>query len=176
MKKRLFGILICFSLMGALSALPLFQQQKWKQYSYAEDGFSISAPAKPAFSEQNDTTPDGTVKQHTYAVELGGNSGVAIYSTDYRQMKDMPTDILQLAKNEIVHVFDARITSEKEITLAGNSGLEFEAQNDTVHMRGRMYLINGRALALMAMAPITTPIPPEAQRIFDSLRLISTRN
>jgi hypothetical protein len=174
MKKRLTGILICLSLISALSALPLLQQNEWKQYSYAEDGFSISAPVKPVFSTQNKETPAGTVELHNYAVELGANSGVLISSTDFHQTKDVPANVLlQGAKNGAVQALNAKITSEKEITLAGNSGLEFAAQNDTFHMRSRMYMVKGRLLTLLAIAPISTPIPAESGRIFDSFRLVS---
>ena len=42
---------------------------------------------------------------------------------------------------------------------------------DTHHMQARYYMVKGKLVAMLALAPISTPIPAEAGRVFDSLRL-----
>jgi hypothetical protein len=176
MRNRLAGVLLCLSIAGTLFAAPAFQQNRqneWKEYSYASDGFAVSAPSVPIFSKQDKPTAAGTVELHNYAIELGNNSGVMISSTQFENAKDLPPKpLLQGAKNGAIGGMKARLTSEKEIMLDGYPGVQFEAENDNFHMRSRMYIVKGRLLTLLAIAPTGIPIPDDANRIFNSLKLL----
>src|SRR4029077_3638625 len=86
---------------------------------------------------------------------------------------DMPAkELLQSAKNGAIESTNATLTSEKEIMLDGNPGLEFEAKADTVRVRARIYMVKTRLLTVLARAPLNAPFPAELSRIFDSVKLI----
>jgi len=172
MEKRLASVLVCWLLAGSLSAGALVQPQDWKQYSYPNDGFALSSPSKPVIVEEKSETASGTIEIHNYLIDLGNNSAVKVSSVNLPPM-DMPAkELLQAGKAGAVESMNATISSEKEITLDGNPGLEFEAKADTVRVRARVYMVKTRLLTLLAKAPSGAPFPAEVSRIFDSVKLI----
>ena len=167
--------LLVLAIAGALFAAtpPQDTQNQWKEYSYASDGFAVSAPEQPGFIKQDKPTASGTVEVHNYSIELGNNSGVMISATQYpAQPKDSPKTILQSAKNGAIGAVNAKLISEKEITLNDFPGLEFEAATDDFHMRVRMYLAKTRLITMMAIAPKDSTIPATADRVFSSFKLL----
>lgn len=82
MKPHLAGLLFCMFLAGALFSLPLQQstlQSIWKQYSYDEDGFAISAPSKPEFiTSRKPTASDGMTESRDYQLILTAKNVAAI--------------------------------------------------------------------------------------------------
>ncbi len=173
MKKHFAGILACLFLTVTLSAGSLLQTPDWQQYSYAEDGFSVSMPSKPVFAKQNKETAAGTVEIHNYSVQLSDNAGVMVSSVNFPPMDVPAKDLLQGGKNGALQSVKATLISEKEITLDGSPGLEFEAASDAYHVRARMYMVKTRLLTLLVIAPAGAPFPAEAGRILDSVKLIA---
>jgi len=166
---------VCLSFASLLVAAAPVQspEGQWQQYSYAADGFAISAPAQPAFTRQNKDTATGPVEMHNYAIELGNNSGVMISTAQFQGQGNASTKaVLQKAKEGAIAAVNARLTSEHEITLQGVPGLEFEAANDQFHTRVRMYFVNARLITMMAIAPLGTDIPAGAARVFSSFKIL----
>src|SRR5579864_2107742 len=176
MKNRFAGLMICISVAGALaSAIAAHAQAapgEWKQYSYPSDSFSVSSPTEPVFTRQDKPTATGTVEMHNYTIEMGNNSGVMISSAQISGADTVsPQTLLQGAKNGAIQTVNARLTSEKEITLDGNPGLQFEAENDAFHVRARMYIVKARLITVLEIAPQSTAIPADAERLCNSIRL-----
>lgn len=174
MTKRLYHVLVWLFFATSLLAAPAFQQNSksdWKEYSFESDGFAVSAPAEPAFTRQSQNTDAGTVEVHHYAIELGNNSGVMISSAQFDNAQGDPKELLQNAKNGAINAMQAKITSEKEITLQDFPGIEFVAENANFHVRSRMYMVKGRLLTLLAIAPSNDKIPPLTDRVFDSFKI-----
>ena len=177
MRNRFAHVLVWLFLSSVLFAAPALQQQnsnskdEWKEYSYESDGFAVSAPAEPVLNKQSQSTAAGNVEVHNYAIELGNNSGVMISSTQFPTAQGDPKTMVQAAKNGAVNTMNAKITSEKEITLDGNPGVQFDAENANFHVHSRMYVVKGRLLTLLAVAPADGKIPPTADRVFDSFKL-----
>ena len=67
---------------------------------------------------------------------------------------------------------DFSLESEKEISLDGNPGIEYEIEGSSEHYRTRYYLVNGKFFALQSFAPPGEPFVADTDRIFDSLRLL----
>ena len=180
MKNRLAQVLVWLFVSSALFAAPALQQQnsnssnskdEWKEYSYASDGFAVSAPAEPVLNKQSQSAPAGNVEVHNYTIELGNNSGVMISSTQFPSAQGDPKAFLQGVKNSAAGAMNGKITSEKEITLDGNPGVQFEVDSQNFHVRSRMYVVKDRLLTLVAVAPNDSKIPPTADRVFDSFKL-----
>jgi hypothetical protein len=174
MRNRLARVLVWLFLTSVVCALPAMQQNpkdEWKEYPYAGDGFSVSAPAEPVLTKQNKDTTAGPVEVHNYAIELGNNSGVMISSTQFQNVQGDPKALVQGAKTGAIGAMNAKITSEKEITIDGYPGIQFDAESENFHIRSRMYMIKGRLLTLLAIAPADSKIPAAADRVFDSLKL-----
>ena len=169
MRRHLATVLICLAVALVAQNAP----NDWKEYSYATDGFAVTAPSSPSFSKQNKETPGGSVEVHNYAIELGNNSGVMISSTQIPGAeKAPPKPLLQKAKEGAVGAMGAKITSEKEISLDSFPGIEFVAESENFHLRARMYIVKEKLLSLLAIAPKDTALPPGSDRILDSLKLL----
>lgn len=173
MRKRLTGIFVYFLAAGTLLAAPLLQAPNWQDYSYADDGFSLSAPSKPAFTQQSRETASGTVQIHNYSVQLDSDGGVMISSANFPPMDVPAKDLLQGGKNGALQSVHATLVSEKEITLGGYPGLEFEAKSDAFHVRARMYMVKTRLVTILVIAPAGVPYPADSSRILDSIKLIA---
>ena|SRR5579864_3806144 len=173
MKHCLAGRIVVIA--AFLAAIPLQAQTgqgPWKEYSYPGDGFSLSSPTEPVFAKQDKPTATGNVEMHNYTIDMGGNSGVMISSAEIAGADTIsPKTVLQGAKNGAIQTVNARLTSEKEITLDGNPGLQFEAENDAFHVRARMYIVKARLITVLEIAPQSTAIPADAERLCNSIRL-----
>ena len=175
MRTRLAGSLLLF-IAASLFVRPLFAQgaqSAWKEYSYAADGFAVSAPAEPAFAKQDQPTAVGNVEMHNYTIELGHNSGVMISSSQFQgQTSESSKMLLQRARNGVLNAVNGKLLSEQEITLQGLPGLEFQFANDAFHARVRMYLIKSRLVTAMAVAPKDSELPANGDKVLSSLKLL----
>src|SRR5215469_16021186 len=176
MRIRLAGALVCLCIGAILSASPLLAQNPqsgWKEYSYANDGFAVSAPAEPAFIKQDKPTPAGNVEIHNYTIELGNNSGVMISSAQFQgQQSESSKAVLQRARDGAVGAVNGKLMSEQEITLQGFPGVEFQVVNDAFHARVRMYLVKSRLVTVMAIAPKDNQLPPNSDKVMNSVKLL----
>jgi len=171
MRRQLTASLIFVWLCTA--AFAAFQSAQWKEYEYPADGFAISAPAKPVSQDQQTSTVIGQLQSHTYMIELGGDAGVVVSVTDFGKGPNVNAkEMLQGAKEGSLKSTNSKLVSEKEILLDGNPGLEFDFEASAYHGHARYYIVRGRLLALMSIAPATQPIAPVTGKIFDSLRLL----
>lgn len=175
MRTRLAGGLLLF-IAASLLVTPLFAQSPqsgWKEYSYANDGFAVSAPAEPAFAKQDKPTAAGNVETHNYTIELGNNSGVMISSAQFQgQTTESSKMLLQRARDGALNAVNGKLVSEQEITLQGFPGLEFQFANDAFHARVRMYLLKTRLVTSMAIAPKGSDLPANADKVLSSLKLL----
>src|SRR5579864_7272520 len=137
-------LLLSLCLAGLIAGAAARQQGPptgWKEYSYASDGFSVSAPVAPA---RQDSAAGSGVPIHNYGIELGNNTGVMISVAGLAQSDAAPKVILEGTKNGAVKAMNGTLTSQKDITFAGNTGMEFEAGNADFHMRCRMFLVKNK--------------------------------
>lgn len=172
MRTQKFWALVCLWVAG-LACAASAQNHAWKEYSYAGDGFAVTAPAEPALTRQDQATAVGKVEVHDYSIDLGNDTGVMITVAEIPGAdKTPPKNLLQGAKNGALKAVKATLSSEKEITFAGGPGLEIEAATDAYRMRFRIFVVKSRLLTLMAIAPLSASIPADSTRIFDSLKLL----
>ena len=153
----------------ALACSVFLSAQTLKQYVYADDGFVIGSPSEPALEKSTQDTNLGRVDMHGFVIDLGDNSGVSIYAADFKQATGVS---LQGAKDGFLGNLKARVTSEKSITLAGSTGIEFDWQSPEFHGRAQMFFVGGVLYQVLAIAPTNRPLPAVVDGIFRSFRLL----
>jgi hypothetical protein len=169
-------LVLLLMLCGATLILAQDQAAKpeWKEYPYPEDGFALTTPSKPTFQKQQQATASGNIEMRQYSVDLANDAQVLMSVSDFPTAENGdPKTILETAVTGSVQATKAKKTSEKDIGLQQIPGIEYEADGDTFHMRGRYYWSKGRLFSMLAVAPIGTPIPDDAVRIFDSLKFLN---
>jgi hypothetical protein len=168
-RKPCARIAIC----TALLCLPVAAQSpQLKEYSYPADGFAVSFPSMPLVQTKTVPAETGSIELHEYSEQIDGASLLVTVSNYGASMggKDVDTQ-LKGAKNGALKNADARLKSEKPLTLDGNHGLEFEADGNATHFTVRMYMVGTSLYQLLVAAPVEKPY--EATSGFlDSFKLI----
>jgi hypothetical protein len=152
----------------------MFQQKGdkgdgWKEYEYPNDGYAVSTPSNPIPFPPSEEDPDN----RSYRINYGENTMVAFGASPYAMWGDLsPKAKLERIEEMEVKGTAGKLVSEKEISLAGNPGIELEVEFHDSHMHSRWYVVNGKVLYLYSVAPTDAPLAGDTGRIFDSLRLL----
>jgi hypothetical protein len=166
--KRFILAVALFSIVATLGA----QAQQWKTYSYPADGFSAAFPGEPQFSKRDVPTDKGNFELRAYLVE-DGQAALYVGVCDYGSaISDRtPDQVLQGAKGGAISNVSAHLLREKAITLGAYPGVEFEAENDTMHFYARIFLVGSTLYQTLIASPLGTPYV-NATRFLDSFQLI----
>lgn len=146
----------------------------WEEYAFESDGFALSAPSRFSMKEKPVVTAQGQLQMHLYNLELGDDRGVMINVTDYGQ-KQFGADSLQTVKDEMARSANAKVLSERKISIDSNPGVEFEMGSESYRARARCYIVGSKLLVIIGFAGGGNLIPPGTSQIFDSLRLIRSQ-
>ena len=165
-KATLFTICTFFAVMA------FCQTSEWKEYVYAEDGFAISSPVEPHIEKRTLKPVAGEVEAHFYFTPLPGSQMVVMYAPLHPSDKRTTEQALNDAKAGIA-LSGARLISEKTISIGKYPGIELEAEDAQYLQRGRFYAVERRMYTLAVSWPKDKPIPAEAQRWYDSFRIVS---
>ena len=153
-----------------LCSVALFAQApQLKQYVYADDGFVIASPVEPVLENSTQDTNLGRVAMHGFVIDLDGDSGVSIYAADFKRSTGVS---LTGARDGFLGNLKARLLSERPITLAGTSGIEFEWQSEDFHGRAQTFFVGGVLYQVLGIAPLNRPLPPVVDNIFRPFRLL----
>ena len=172
MQNRLFKRFILAVVMLSFAAALSAQAQQWKPYSYPADGFSAAFPSEPQFSKRDVPTEKGNFELRAYLVEEGKAAlyvGVCDYGSAISDRT--PDQVLQGAKQGAIDNVSAHLIREKAVTLGNYPGVEFEAENDTMHFYARIYIVGSTLYQTLIASPIGTPYV-NASRFLDSFQLI----
>jgi len=145
----------------------------WQSYSYPTEGFSAVFPFAPQIEKRNIPTAAGSFELRTYLVEVGSSAlfvGVCDYGTAVQGKN--PDDVLNGAQSGAISNTKGHIISSTKITLGVYPGLSFEAENDSMHFSGRIYLVGSTLYQTLVAAPLSQPYP-DMQRFLDSFQLIA---
>ncbi len=111
---------------------------------------------------------------HLYQLDLGNDRGIMVNVTDYGRTQFGP-DSLEAVKNGMVRSANAKLLSEKKISIDSNPGVEFEMGSESYRARARCYLADSKLFVIVAFAGGGKLLPPGTSRILDSLRLLSSQ-
>jgi hypothetical protein len=147
---------------------------EWKQYSYPDDGFAMSAPVPPTFGKEQHPTASGNIELRQYSVDLTGSLEVLMSVSDIANPAHAtPKAILQGAVDGSLPAAKATKISQKDIELQQVPGIEFEARNGDYRLLGRYYWKNDRLFSFLAVAPWGAPMPADAIRVMNSLKFLA---
>ncbi len=147
--------------------------QEWKSYSYPADGFSASFPSEPQFSKRDVPTDKGSFELRAYLVEEGPAAlfvGVCDYGSAISDRT--PDQVLDGAHQGAIDNVKAHLVSGKKITFGIYHGVEFEAENDSMHFSARVYLVGSTLYQTLIASPLGTPYV-SAPHFLDSFQLIA---
>ena len=174
MRRRV--LLWLLTVLGAAVAFAQDQITKpeWKEYSYADDGFAITAPVTPTLAKVQQPTASGNIEMRQYSVDLTKDSGVLMSVSDFPNGSNLTSkQALEDAVNGSIQATKATKTYEKEIELQQVPGIQYEADTAAFHMTGRYYWKDSRLFSMLAVSPLGAPVPAEALRVMDSLKLMA---
>ena len=168
-----FSRLPAHAQFGSLFAQPiLLAQTTWKNFSSSKGKFAILMPGTPTEETEKDKE-DGTV-YNSFKVE-GEES---LYFVQYSEIPEIAgassaevKKILDDTPSQFVKGADAKLLRQRNISLSGYSGREFEfsfASNKEIRGKGLVYLVEKRLYIVVAV----TPQQANAQKFIDSFRLM----
>ena len=149
------------------------QAPNWQTYSYSTDGFSASFPAHPELQRKKVNTDAGPFELRTY---IGTDGDVAMFVgvCDYGAAvsgRD-PQSVLNGAQQGAMENVKAHLISSNKVTMGIYPGLAFEAENDTQHFSGRIYIVGSTLYQTLVVVPLGKPYADTA-RFLDSFQLIA---
>ena len=167
MKKHRTPILL--ALLSCCFVTACKKADGWEEYKYRDAGFAISAPLMPIPARPDPGEPNS----RAYVIKYNNRSEIVFSAGPLDMFENLPDkEKLQRLKDLTVQGTSSKLISEKEISLDGNPGIEFEIEGGGVHSRMRCYMVNGKLLGLNSSAPPGEPFVTDTDRIFDSLRLL----
>jgi len=148
------------------------QPAQWSDYSYAKEGFAVSAPKEPTFSTKTVQTAAGPVEMHFYSVEVGNGMLMVITSRLHPKDKRTAQQVIAESKQGAAAALHGKLTAQKAITLGKYPGTEFEIAAERTHQRDRVYVANRKIYQVMVIAPIDRPLPVEADQFHKSFHIL----
>jgi len=145
----------------------------WKTYTYPADGFSVSLPADPQIETRYMPIAGGKSETRSYQAGFGEAGGlmVGMFNLVSIVPGKTPEQVLQDGKNGALAQTQAHLISEKKITLGDAPGLEMVAENQSMHMKARLFLSGARVYSVVEAYPIGKPFA-HAEEFLQSFRLV----
>lgn len=157
----------------AAQAAPAAPVPNWKSYSYASEGFLADFPFQPEMKKQDVPTEKGSFELRAYLVEDSEAAlfvGVCDYGSAVAGRE--PDSVLDGAQEGAISNVSAHLVRSKRITLGIYRGVEFEAENDTMHFTARIFLVGSTLYQTLTAAPLAKPYSG-VTRFLDSFQLIA---
>ncbi len=144
---RLIGLMVA-ALLWTVPA----GAQTWKEYSYAESGFTIHFPADPKVQDGSYMTADGTaVKARIYSLEFEGTL-YSVTVADFSQLKMSEDSAIEqavkqlTAEGEVIVNIEHRVNSTygRQLSIAGKDGSRSTVA--VFYRQNKLYLTSGKIL------------------------------
>lgn len=144
--------------------------QDWKEYSFPEDGFALSAPSPIRVSP---LSSGGRI----YDLHLKGNLGFHLIPKNESGNEKM---FLAIVRWDIARNPGFIKGSDKDISISGHPGVQYEktmscsgcGSVSTLHVLARVYALGHKGFFLDVSYPESPVCPPEAERLMDSFRIL----
>jgi hypothetical protein len=142
------------------------QTEHWKEYDFAEDGFSITLPDSP--KPHTDTTvPDMTV----YTVSLAPKTMLTLRVAHLKRDCSSTLGQLRSGASQGKDAIDPK--SVRDVAIDGHPGLEYQWKREGgPTIADRFYCVNGRFYSFSMSWPTGQPEPAATKRAIDSFRLL----
>ena len=148
------------------------QESTWREYEYAEDGFAVSLPFKPRLEVIPVDTEAGRMDVRSYDVD-SDTWNLSIAVNEISRFGDVPVKgLLEAGMNGSVKEVKGELVSQRDISLDGTPGIEYEIRTTTHHSLARSYYVNGRLITVLSVSATGQPLFAGTERFFGSLRFI----
>ena len=149
------------------------QAQIWKTYSYSSDGFSASFPSEPTMQKRDVPTEKGSFELRSYVAQ-DGDAVLFVGVCDYGSaIADRgPDSVLDGSQSGAISNINGHLISGKKITLGIYHGVEYEAENDTMHFSARSYLVGTTLYQTLVAIPIGKSYAATT-RFLDSFQIVA---
>lgn len=145
-------------------------EQHWKEYSFPEDGFAVSAPSPIRVSPLSAGT-------RIYDLHLKGNVGFHLFPKNESGDERL---LLAFVRTEMTRNPGFIKGSDKDISISGHPGVQYESIKacrgcgsvSTLHVLARVYAVGHKGFFLDVVYPEAPAPPPEAERLMDSFRIL----
>jgi hypothetical protein len=154
-------VLICgLQPMGAQNSMAvsrkgdLIQEKTWKRFASPALGFSVLMPDKPTAQDQTIENATGNIIHHVYSSEFSNDVFMVTVARFPEAISDEETvkRMLDSGRDKGVSGSNGRLKSEKEITLDGHSGREWELiLPKGIRVRSRAYWVSDTLFQLIAL-------------------------
>ncbi len=167
MRKLSFSLLVLVILLGNTPAQKT-EQAPWVTLAPKGAGFSISVPAEAI--EKVDKKTSYTM--HAFTVTVGRAVYIASYS-DYRPGKLNRKTALTANRDIFNKSLNATLTTSREITLAGHTGLEFTSETPAAEVKSQLFLVGNRIFQMATFVSKDVDEMSNVNRFFESFKLTS---
>jgi hypothetical protein len=111
----------------------------WIRFTPEGGNFSILFPSQPVESINKKTN----YTLHSFTTTANRATYVAAYS-DFTEIKLKPAEFLIANRDRFNKGLQATLISSREITLDGETGLEFVSENPAANIKSQLFLIGNR--------------------------------
>ena len=164
MRKLSFYLLVLLTLLSNVTAQKI-DEAPWETLAPEGAGFSINVPA--AAIERIDKKTSYTM--HAFTVTVGRATYVASYS-DYVPGKLDPKTALTANRDKFNKSLQATLISNREITIDGNTGLEFTSETPAHNVKSQLFLIGNRMFQMATFVYKDVDETRNVNRFFDSFK------
>lgn len=146
-------------------------EQQWKEYTFPEDGFAVSAPSAIRVSPFSAGT-------RIYDLHLKGNLSFHVIPKNESGNEKL---LLAFVRTDMTRNPSFIKGSDKDITLSGHPGVQYESMKpchgcgsaSTLHVLTRVYAVGHKGFFLDVTYPEAPAPPREAGRLMGSFRILS---
>lgn len=167
MRKLIFAFpLLLLLLTNVAAQTAQTDPHGWITFAPEGGGFSILFPSQPVETINKKTA----YTLHSFTITANRATYVASY-TDYEQVKLKPAEFLVANRDRFNKGLQATLISSREITLDGNTGLEFVSENPAANIKSQLFLIGNRLFQTATVVFKDTDQTEWVDKFFASFKL-----
>ena len=170
MRKNLCAIV--FVLAAAVAAAGFQQPQPWVKVSPPGGAFSVMMPTKP---EESVETKDSQLGKYTSHLFITNTDGVVYIAGWVDYAPGVRLDVrgeLNANRDNFLKGLEAKATSEKEVRIDGNPGIEFTGESAKARFKARVYLVANRPYMVATAWGLGVAEPPAVGTFLTSFALV----
>jgi len=164
MRKLILSLLVLLTLLSNTPAQT--EPSPWVTLAPEGAGFSILVPGKAV--ETIDKKRSYTL--HLFSVTVGRATYAASYS-DYQPGKLDPATALTANRDRFNKGLEATLTSSREITIDGHTGIEFTSETPAANVKSQLLMVGNRLFQTATFVFRDVDETRNVDRFFESFKL-----
>lgn len=152
-------------------------QLDWKNYSFANSGFSVDLPKKPENVQQSIEVPKSNLKinYETYLSEPNDNIVYVISVWNYPSEIDMSKPEVNLKEGfggMLSALPGSEVVKQEMTEVDGFNALEFLVKNQDIYFQGKLLLVHNTLYQIFTVYKNTEDMKSNYPRFINSFKLI----